>query len=1107
MLRLITGRAGAGKTALVIRELREAALRGESALTLIVPEQYSHEAERELCREVGDSLSLHAEVLSFTGLARRIEGELGSGGRVPLDNGGRLLCMALALDAVGARLSVYGRARRSPELQKCLLDAVTELKAAGIPPELLSDTAAACGGSLSAKLKDLALVLGAYDASVGMGRADPADRLDILLQNLPRSAFGLTGRIYLDGFTDFTAQELRILRALMARGAELCVCLTCDGVDGDSEVFELSRRTARALLAEARERNIAAEVIKLELPPSSPVDIFAEGLFSYSAETLDCGAAVSLFSADSVAAECELAAARAIGLCRDHGARRRDIAIAVRGFEDYRPSLEAAFAYYGVPLFTARKSDILQKPLPALLAAAYEIPAGGWETDDVFAYLRTGLAGLSESECDTLENYCLLWSCRASRWLSEKDWRMHPDGYGGTYDDKALAKLAEINALRRRVAEPLLALQSRAKAAVTALEQVTALWRFMDELKLAKAIAARADALEARGRPQAAAEYQRLWDITVSALEQLADLLGDTELDADGFSRLFMLTLSQYDVGIIPVSLDMVTAGDMDRMRRRSIKHLIILGASDERLPAGTADGGVFSQEERRALSELGLPLDAGDAELWREYTLIYNCVSLPSETLTLVTPTYDSDGAAARPSFVISRAMRLFGLPLLPADTRMIKTAAPRPAMELAAASLRLQGSGLEARAAEYFSAHEAARLEALSKAAAMTRGRLSADSVRSLYGEKLRLSASRIDSFASCRFSYFLKYGLLAKPRRAAEFSPPEFGTFMHYILEHVASEAESAGGLGSLKADELAAMTDKYIEKYIVEELNGFEGESPRFVYLFRRLTKSVRRIVADMAEELGHSDFRPLDFELNFGAAQGIPDLPLPEGGSLRLTGIADRIDGWTHNGRLYLRVIDYKTGRKSFSLSDVRYGMGLQLLLYLFTLEKCGEARYGMPIAPAGVLYVPARDPLISSDHYLTDEELAKKRAAGLQRSGLLLGEADVLFAMEDSETPLRLPVKWKDGVPSGEALASAEQLGSLARHVEETLRAMAGEIKCGGIDADPYYKAAQDNACLYCDYADACRLRDGEDGDHRRYLQKLPATRVWNILEGGERNG
>lgn len=109
--------------------------------------------------------------------------------------------------------------------------------------------------------------------------------------------------------------------------------------------------------------------------------------------------------------------------------------------------------------------------------------------------------------------------------------------------------------------------------------------------------------------------------------------------------------------------------------------------------------------------------------------------------------------------------------------------------------------------------------------------------------------------------------------------------------------------------------------------------------------------------------------------------------------------------------------------------------------------------------------------------------------------------------MERSESPLRLPVKWKEGVPTGESLATAERLGLLGRRVEETLRRLAGELRAGSITADPCYKSAQDNACLWCEYAEACRFTEGEGGDRRRYLPKLSATRVWDILEGGGDDG
>ena len=112
MLTLLTGKAGTGKTAALMEEIRAAAEQKQGGRLLIVPEQYSHEAERELCRVCGDSLSLYAEALSFTALARKLASQLGGAAAPYLDKGGRLLCMALALSNVGSRLKVYSAARR-----------------------------------------------------------------------------------------------------------------------------------------------------------------------------------------------------------------------------------------------------------------------------------------------------------------------------------------------------------------------------------------------------------------------------------------------------------------------------------------------------------------------------------------------------------------------------------------------------------------------------------------------------------------------------------------------------------------------------------------------------------------------------------------------------------------------------------------------------------------------------------------------------------------------------------------------------------------------------------------------------------------------------------
>ncbi len=1108
MLRFVIGRAGAGKTAALIREIRENMLRGMGGNILLVPEQYSHEAERELCRVCGDSLSLYAEVLSFSGLARSLETRRGGAAAPWLDQGGRMLCMALALQSTGAQLKVYGAAQRRPEMQAMLLKAVDELKTARVDAEALYLAAAACPDGLGDKLTDLALVLDAFDAVVANGRADPADRLTMLAQAIDAGGLDASAKVFVDGFIDFTRQEQEVLCAMLRQGVQLTVCLTLDDLYGENEIFALSRRAALALQDAAEELGQAVQVTKLESADDSALRFFAEHMFDYTDAAFEGGAPVRLMRTQSMSAECEQAAALCLTLVRDGGCRWRDIAIVARGFDDYRGTLESVFRHYGVPLFTASRSDLMAKPLPALIACAYEILEGGWALDDMVSYLRTGLAGLTEKECDELESYLFKWQLRGSAWTRRGDWRQHPDGYGGEYTPEVEERLERINALRRRVASPLKAFEKAAKEAETATAQAKALAGLFADLRLPETLSRRAEELQALGRDKSAAEYRQLWELTVSALEQCDGILGESVLDYTQFGRLFTLMLSRYDIGTIPVSLDRVTAGDFDRNRRRDIRHLIVLGASDSRLPMAEEAGGIFSLDERERLLALDIALGpGGDSELWREFALIYYTLTLPSESLSLLCPAQDADGAELRPAFVFRRAQSLFGLEVESADLTDARMSAPAPALGLAAQAIH-GGGGREQAAAEYFNKNQPARAAALKAASELTRGSLSKDGVARLYGKRLRLSASRVEKFASCRFAYFCQYGLKAKPHMPAGFQPPEMGTFMHYVLENVAREAGARGGFRKVSDTELEALTDTYVEAYIHDELNDFQEKSSRFVYLFKRLRENVRRVVKDMAEELRVSDFVPLDFELDFSKAQDIPPIELGGGAdALSLIGVADRVDGWLHEGKLYLRVVDYKTGHKEFSLSEVLQGMNLQMLLYLFTLSDGGAKRYGHEIVPAGVMYIPARAPMLNADAAMDSDAVVSERNKELRRSGLLLDNEALKEAWEHGNEKRYIPIKIRYGKPVPDSLASLERLGLLDRHIRRTLSGMAKELRAGSITADPFFRSQSDNACLRCDYRGACRFQEGRGGEKSRFLPKYSPAEVWAMMEEGETHG
>ena len=1097
MVRVILGRAGAGKTALVFREIAGYVSQGRGDLVLLVPEQYSHEAERELCAVAGDKLSRYGEVLSFTGLARKVFSQVG-GARPALDGGGRVLCMAVAVQAVGERLRLYRQSRKEVRLLDSLARAAEELKNAGAGAADLLAAADKAEGLLADKLRDLALLLEAYTAVQEQSGMDGADRLAALADLIGESS-AVNGTFYVDGFSDFTVLEKKVLEQIIRSGADLTVCLTCDRSGGGA--FALPMATARWLRGAAAEYG-AAYTEQWQEPPaeSGPIGFFCEHLFDFDGGAApDNDGAVTVVYAADAAQECELAAARMAELARS-GCRWRDMAVAVRGFGDYRTALESACARYGVPLFLSGRGDMLQKSVPLAIASALEAVNRGYEYEAVFGYLKTGLSPLSLEQVDLLENYVILWGVRGGGW--DRDWTMHPDGYNRTMDEQTAEKLKALNAMRRAVIGPLKALERRGRAASTAAGQAAALADFFGDIRLAERLRDRTAELAGEGRYETAAECARLWETVCAALEQFAAVLGDMAMDSEGFQGLFTLMLSKYDVSVIPVSLDAVGAGDVDGMRRRHIKHLLLLGAADGRLPAPEEGGGVFTAEEREMLSAMGLALGGPEEDVSRELGRIYSCLTLPSESLYMSWPVTDGEGGEGRPSLVVERARTLLGVEPVRGDILAARTFAAGPAFALALQGQAGDDEPLCLAAREYFvRAGREADLVQLAGAARAAQGSLGPDSVRALYGPAPVMTATRAEKYANCRFGYFLQYGLKARPRQRAVFDPRDYGTFMHYILENVAREVLELGGFAAVDEAQVGALADKYVDKYIDEEMHGFADKTARFAYLFRRLRTTVRQVTADMWQELKDSKFQPLDLELDLGA-QGVLEPGGPE--DTPLTGRADRVDGWVHDGTLYLRITDYKTGVKKFDLADVCQGLNMQMLLYLFALEKRGKGYLGAErIRPAGVLYSPARFDVVNADSDVTEEELAALRKSAARRSGLVLDDEAVIEAMEPGEDKRFLPVRMtRAGVwsaPSEASLASLEQFGALSRYIDKTLSELAEQLRSGSVTVDPWYKTARDNACTFCDYRQACLFDETSDG--WRLRNRLSTQEAWRRIE------
>lgn len=1109
MLHLLLGRSKTGKTAALLRTIGEAG--GRRPQIYIVPEQYSHEAERRLCAEVGNRSCAFCEVLSFTRLYNRVQSAAGGGAGPVLDNGGRLLLMHEAVEQMRSSLSVYQKPSRRAAFLQNLLEMADELKSYCVSPERLIEAGATRGGEGGERLRDLGLVLNAYDALVESRASDPRDRLTRLRERLLYSGYARGKDFYLDCFTDFIPQEEGVISALLRESHDVTIALTCDSLSADGDpLFSPARRTALELIRLAREEHIGVDFHTLQDRAAHGAPELAEmekTLFSeqISPSKINCEA-IKLYCCDNAYAEVELAAGLIRQLVQSGAFRYRDIAVVARTMDGYDDLIEKLFARYEIPVFLGKQQNILESPILLLLTSALDA-LDGYEYEPMFRYLRTGLAGVTMDEADRLENYVLQWNIRGRQWAQEKPWSWNPAGYAMPWDEEGRREVAELDALRRRIIAPLERLRKTPDASGGALTRV--LYSFLEEIALPRRLEERAEELTSRGALQQAEEYRQLWDILVTAMEQCDELLGNGEMTLSQFAELFRLMLSQYTVATIPVSLDRVAVGDVLRTAHREARVAFVLGADDLHFPLTEQPSGLLTQEDRSFLAECGCSLKPPpELRLEREQTLAYDALCLPTERLYLSWSAVSSSGLS--PARFVEQLQTLFPALSPRSPEPALKCTAPLPALDWAA------GAGTNAVLKELGTLPEwETRAARISAAARMERGHLSRALVDRLYGKEVRISASKIDNIRSCHFGYFMEYGLKARARKAAGFDAPQVGTFIHYVLEHLLRAAKPLGGVKALERETIKALTDEAVAQYIAEVLGGLEEQNPRFRYLFQRLMESVDLIVANLTDELKSSEFQPIAFELGFGTGKELPPVTLRVNGiTLVISGFVDRVDGWVKDGTLYLRVVDYKSGNKVFDLTEVWHGLQMQMLLYLFTLQDQGKALFQAErLMPAGVLYAQVHEVTINGKRGMTEAEMQKETDRALRRSGLLLHDGAVLDAMEHLEpgsSPRFLPVRVSKstGKISGDSLASAAQWGLLHRHIEDVLCQVAGELAAGTIDADPYLHGGR-TACDWCDYADACHFEQGQGCDRLRYLYRVRGQDFWEAAaaKDGEEEG
>ena len=1075
MLKLIIGTDWIANRKKILSEIAADVSLCKENRILLVPELISHDMERRLCLAAGDAASRFAEVLSFTRLSRRVADASGHGSVPYLDEGGRVVAMAAAVMQVQSKLKFFASVGTKPEFMTGLVETVDECKRCCVYPSSLMRASKETSGVLAQKLEELAFIFEAYDGICLHGKKDPSDQLTWLLEELECTDYAEKHVFYIDGFSDFTRQQMEILSHLIKCSPQVVVSMTCDKPKTEKVVFERPGETLAQLCRIAERLGVDIQIEEV-FPINDRTLPIANALFEGHLPALreDC---LQVIRCDTVYRECEAIAERIMQLVQN-GCRYRDISIVCPDMAGYEGPLNMILQRCGIPAYLSGTQNILDRPVIATVVSALDAALSCFELKAVLSYLKTALSPLSLQECDLIENYALLWGISGKKWMQK--WQLHPKGLVDVWSDTDRELLSELNDLREKVIAPLVILRDCLLHADRVSDMVVALYDFLETISLAQRLSALADHLAMSADLKNAQILDQLWEVLVNALEQMHDVLGDGLWDPDAFSRLFRILLSQYDVGTIPTVLDAVTVGPINAMRDHETQHLFIPGAVEGMLPSYGSATGLLTDQDRSILRDLGVTLNGGAVEsLQTLFSEIYSVFSGALQSVWVSCP-------SGQPSYVYQRLSEMVnGEQLLEHTLGAAISNNKHAAAYLLRTNTRDAASALNVE-------HE---YDAIAKKRTHVHGYVSKERIEKIYGNQFRLSASQIDLHANCAMSYFLKYGLRAKERKAAEIDPAEFGTFVHDVLEKTARKIADQGGFKVVTKEDALRMAEMFAKEYTDAHFAGLDSQ--RLSYLHRRNGKELALIVEELWNELNNSEFSPAMFELSFGGDDGgFPAIQIQGSTVLaKLRGFVDRVDIWNSGDKAYFRVVDYKTGIKTFDYCDIVNGIGLQMLLYLFALEQADSDLLGKDPVASGVQYFPARAPVVSVENSLDEHEAEKAREQCWKRSGLLLGEDAVLTAMASEDMASRMPYKRKkDGTLSGD-IADRSQFAMLKEYIYRYLQRMVDDIASGNVTANPYTRDARKNACRFCPYGEICHKAEVPG---RRVFKAINAQRFWD---------
>lgn len=1050
MLQLIIGTAGTGKSTFIKEKIQNNARNGRKSI-LIVPEQFSKTGEAEIFSALEKSQFGLVNVFSFTSLLRDVHTESGRALPVMLTDAGKAVIAKRSLQNVYKQLSNYGNQKNNTGFAFELSRIFEDFKRNGIDSVKLHQ-AAEKAPEINGKLKDISRIYSEYCANITAGGADMEQLYLELAASLPVSYTDSTD-YFVDGFESFTYGQYAVLTKIMEKADNVYIALTATDVfDRWNSTHPLSytARTASQLISYAKKAEVrVAKPVVLDTShrfKNATLREIDRHLLAQSkdnaTETENKDAFITTFA--NQFAEVSFAAAEISALTKQ-GYRYADIAVVCPQLAKYEHQIQESFTLAGIPYFIDQSRIILSSAPVILFKNILEIMDRGVNANTVLPLLKTQLTCFDDETVNRLENYLFVWQDQKLDW--EKGFVLPYSGIAAEESDKDKEILMGINTLAKGLYRVFSSAYSFGEEQ-TVETILSAMYGIVGDLKaeeiLTQIISETAD-------KEKADLFVRQWECAVDCVQQLYRICGKMVMRPKEVQELFMLMVQGTKIGFAPQTQDCVMVSTPQRMKIDAVKAVFVLGAAQDVFPAIVSSSSVLSGADIQYLKDNQMELSADFSQRFAfESLYFYKTLTTAEEKLfvSCASRNIDSQEILSAEITGIREALSLKTAKLEPEDYCIT----PQFFTQYIGETMGKDGAELLAKLDMEVPHTSERKFEIQNK-----------EYIKQLLGEHMIISPTASENYYKCPFSYFIRNLLRIYPLEKAQVSQREAGDYLHSVAQQVMEHYGE--NYGSTDWQEIAALTDEVVDKYLQDNYPQKMRETARFASLSSDMHANALHLLQYIHSEQHGGGFRPVAFEkkISFDSDLKPVTITLDGGEKVSIVGVCDRIDVMHENGKDYIRIVDYKTGTKKFSLDDVYNGLSSQLLLYMNSVLQSDI--YGSNPVPAAVIYQPSD----ASFKFDSKEELYTP-------VGMAVGN-EVISKGFDNEAQGRFGViQGKDKIKSlsGSEVVDEKLFSAVLDYTKDKIKNMAKDVYSGNFANQPMDLGGENTSCQWCGYRAIC---------------------------------